>query len=988
LYSIKLVKFYTWEDSFSKKIQNLRNNELKELRKAAWIKAFNLAVVFLFPPLAAVGCFYWMIQNGTKLVPAITFTILTLCNSLRFPLVMLPSAIKIVSDAKKGLVRIEEFLKSKDRVLVREAKETGVFMKNATLGFDEEVYNGDEKKEIVQPKLSGVDLTLRPGDVLAIVGQCGSGKSTLLRGMLGEAEIMDGSVEVKGKIAYVPQNPFIMHGTVRDNILFGLPYEEEWYLNVLRACCLPSDLNTFSHGDLTYLSEGGINLSGGQRQRVALARAMYAKADIYLLDSVLSALDPATGRKCFRRCVQKLLRNAVVVLVTHSVDTLPMCNINMILNDGKVLYTGAYSEAEVLKVFPASMLKAPAKSVENLEVNEGNLKAFSLRKTESINPRDVLGENVGDEDELNIPLQFQAFSAEAKASQGAVAWIAKYGNAGFLFTVTLFVATQIVRIFSDYWVRFWVNNKYGQSADWYVARYGFIIAIFGTMLLIRGILFYIWSLKAAKKFNTELYKSIVEAPILFFTKEPLGKILKSFSHDQDAVDDSLPDVAHVTLIFFSISITTTAIVCIVLPWAAIPAAVVLLAWFLIQKFVGNASNSLKTAVAETNSAAVVHASESMHGIAVIRAFNQEQFMQNENEVLVDSNISAVFHLEHVELWAELHIDMVAALFVFFTALIIVLQRNTIKAGDAGLAISNATQLLVFLAMMVQGFGDVFFQMYSVARIDEYIKKTPAENFAGTQQLPVVDEKPTFPAGEIDFKKIFVSYDITKGMVLSDISMSVKGGERIGIVGRTGSGKTTLLNSLFRLMELVKGNVTIDGFNIRKVPLKTLREALCIIPQEPVLFKGTFRSNLDPFGEYTEEELWRSLELSYMKDYVQNSARGLDTEIVEGGQNISIGQKQLLCLARVILKKNCKILILDEATSALDPHTDQLIQQAIRDVFKTQTILTIAHRLDTIKDYDKILVLHFGELMEFDTVDNLLAKEHGYFKTLYESHSSE
>eukprot|EP00475_Leptophrys_vorax_P005791 TRINITY_DN1350_c0_g1_i6.p1 TRINITY_DN1350_c0_g1~~TRINITY_DN1350_c0_g1_i6.p1 ORF type:complete len:1341 (-),score=365.45 TRINITY_DN1350_c0_g1_i6:70-4092(-) len=986
LYAIKLVKFYTWEDSFSKKIEALRKDELKQLSKAAYIKAFNLALIFLFPPLAAVGTFYWMIHRGTKLVPAITFTVLTLCNSLRFPLVMLPSGIKIVSDAKKGLKRIEEFLLSADRAPVAEASEVGVFMKNASLGFSD----SEEHKGEVEVKLRNVSVELRPGQVLAVVGTCGSGKTTFLKGILGDADVSEGSVQVKGRIAYVPQNPFIMHGTVRDNILFGLDYEEKWYLEVLRACCLPSDLNTFKSGDLTYLSEGGINLSGGQRQRIALARAIYAKADIYLLDSVLSALDPATGRKCFRRCVQKLLKNSVVILVTHSLDSLPLCELNMIVNDGEITYYGAHNEHELGKIFPPEMLHAAKKgapvSVDSLQVDEKQLAAFSgLNRAESIPAELVLGEN--QDDELQIaPKPIQAFSAAPKASRGAASWVRECGVGMSIFTLALFIATQVVRIFSDYWIRFWVNNKYDKSDNWYLGIYGALIGLFGAMLIIRGTLFYVLSFKAARSLYSKLYKAIIDAPILFFTKEPLGKILKSFSHDQDSVDDSLPDSAHVTLIFFSISLTTTVLVCIVLPWMVLVTAVVLVFWYLIQQFIKNASNSLKTACAETNGAAVVHASESMHGISVIRAFGQEDTVREENQAMVDSNISAVFYLEHVELWAELRIDIVASLFVFITALLIVVQRNTIKPADAGLAISNATQLLVFLALMVQGFGDVFFQMYSVARIDDYIKNTPSEDFSSSVDMPKEAGKPCFPAGAVDVKNIYVAYDPMKEMVLKNVTLNVRAGERIGIVGRTGSGKTSLLNSVFRLMELIKGSIKIDGLNVRQLQLRELREALCIIPQEPVLFKGTFRTNLDPFNEYSDEELWNALELSHMKEYVAASPKQLETEIVEGGQNISIGQKQLLCLTRVILKKNCRILVLDEATSALDPHTDQLIQQSIRNVFKTQTILTIAHRLDTIKDYDKILVLHYGELVEFDSVPNLLAKENGFFKTLYESHA--
>jgi ABC-type multidrug transport system fused ATPase/permease subunit len=984
LYAIKLVKFYTWEDSFSKKIEAIRAEELKQLTKAAYIKAFNLALIFFFPPLAAVGTFFWMSQEGQELVPGITFAILTLCNSLRFPLVMLPSGIKVVNDARKGLKRIEKFLLSKDRTIVPRAPETGIIFENVSLGYKD----NEDNPDLVEVKLKNVNFEIRPGQSMAVVGLCGTGKSTLLRGILGEAEVALGSLKVAGRIAYVPQNPFIMHGTVRDNILFGLELDQEWYLEVLRACCLPSDLKSFNNGDLTFLSEGGINLSGGQRQRIALARAIYSRADIFLMDSVLSALDPATGRKCFRRCVQKLCKDAIVVLITHDLASLPNCDLSMIIGDGEVIYTGPYNEDELCKIFSPSMVQASkgaaVVSISNVKVDEKQLAAFAAARVDV--DLDELSDNK--DESLQIQASSASFSSEPKASQGAEAWIQECGVYVSIFTLILFVSAQVVRIFSDFWIRFWVNDQYGQSNGWYLGIYGAIVGLFGIMLVVRGIIFYLLSFKAARSLYSKLYEAIINAPILFFTTEPLGKILKSFSHDQDAVDDSLPDSAHVTLIIFSIVVTTTVLVCIVIPWMIIPTAGVLVLWWIIQKFSKNASNTLKTAHAETNSAAIVHASESMHGIAVIRAFGQEDFVRRENQIMIDSNISAVFYLEHVELWAELRIDCISAVYVFLTALLIVIERDSISPGNAGLAISNATQLLVFMAIMVQGFGDVLFQMYSVSRIDEYIKKTPSEDFSSSLEMPKEGGKPCFPAGQIDVKNIFVAYDPMKEMVLKNVSVSVQAHERIGIVGRTGSGKTSLLNSIFRLMEVLKGSIEIDGLDVRQLPLKELREGLCIIPQEPVLFKGNFRTNLDPFNEYTEEELWDALEKSHMKDYVSSFPKKLETEIVEGGQNISIGQKQLLCLTRVILKKNCRILVLDEATSALDPHTDQLIQESIRNAFKTQTILTIAHRLDTIKDYDKILVLHYGELVEFDTVPNLLSKEQGYFKTLYESYENE
>jgi len=1029
LYAIKLVKFYTWEQSFADKVAAIRKGEIRLLVYISFVKAVNILIMIYHHILCAIGVFYIYVQRGVRLTPMASFTMVNVCNSFRFPLFFFPVAIKITYETFHSLRRIQNFLLEDDAKRLPEAEEYGVFFKKAifthataknSLVLEEEKSEGAnlsmwQKKKLAFQNaknafyLKGITLDVRKGEVLAIIGSFGSGKSSIAQGILGEVEVLSGSIEVKGSIAYVPQTPWIMHGTIRDNILFGKPFDHAWYLKVVRSCCLLPDLRQMKEYDLTYLSEGGINLSGGQRQRLALARAVYARADIYILDSVLSALDPETARIIFRRVVKGILKESVTVMITHNLGALPHCDKLLVLHDGEPAYYGPYDKDTVIGVFPESKEELDKNVDEKADAGDA-VSSTKKSRSESVSEKgdrilarllrtskfmtvalsEDLEDDKGEEKSPTVKKvalddhESSSFITSSVSLSRAILRWASYANLPVtFFGALLFLASQCVRVYMDFWVRYWLNNTLRKSDSYYISGYLILFGIFGGAVLFRNVLWYLLTIRAAGRLHNEFFKSIVYAPMLFFAKEPLGRILKSYSKDMDQVDDGVPDATQFTLFWSSICLTTIGSLCFVHD-LFIPAFVSLVViWLFLQWWFTKPVAFCKDAVARTDGASLVHASETLHGMSVVRAFGVEAVMAKENEIALDAYGAAVFHLEHVILWMALFFDVIAALYVFYAALMSVILRSTFTSAQVGQIMAASTQLLVFLAMMVNTINDTQYQFFAVSRILNYILHAPAEDLSYSTDIPRVNGKPHFPHGHVDFQDVEMAYDVSKGLVLKKVSASIAAKERIGIVGRTGSGKSSLVQALFRLTELSGGQIKIDGLKTKDCLLTDLRRSLSIIPQEPVVFRGTIRSNLDPFNEHKDEELIEALKASHMWDYVSQLPGALNCGVAEGGGNMSVGQKQLICLTRVVLRKERRILVLDEATSALDPVTDQLMQESVREVFNNHTILTIAHRLDTIIDYDKILVLGHGEKLEFGTVKELLAKEGGAFRKMYE-----
>jgi ABC-type multidrug transport system fused ATPase/permease subunit len=552
----------------------------------------------------------------------------------------------------------------------------------------------------------------------------------------------------------------------------------------------------------------------------------------------------------------------------------------------------------------------------------------------------------------------------------------------------LFPSAQGVRVLLNYWIRIWQTDslKLGPGNDMtYAGYYALLFLVFFAVLITRSRLWFFHAVKAATRLHDRFLAVLASAPMSFYSQEPLGAILKAYSKDGDQVDDSLPDSGHMAFLYLFVCLGILVSLIISLEIFALLSFVLISIWVFLQKWSSGPVYSCKNSVSWTDSQAVVQISESLHGISVVRAFQMQENMLAECAICMDAFGSALFHMDHISIWNAAIFDAIATIFVFLTAIICVAYRAEFDAPLVGVVMADVTQLLVFL--VVNAFNDFGYKIFSVGRIQHYIENVPSENYAKSVNMcRDARDRPMFLNGNVQFQKTDMKYDPNSSPVLKGLSFSIKQGERIGIVGITGSGKSATVNAMFRLNETCAGSIHIGDLKIQDLFIKDLRRSISIIPQEPIVFRGTVRSNLDPFNQSTESELLEALRDAGMLDVVMQLPGGLDAELSEGGGNLSVGQRQLLCLARVCLRKDRLILVLDEATSALDPATDQVVQTALRRVFGRHTVLTIAHRLDTIIDYVRIMVLDSGKLVECDSAENLLNKPAGIFKQMYEGAS--
>jgi ABC-type multidrug transport system fused ATPase/permease subunit len=776
-------------------------------------------------------------------------------------------------------------------------------------------------------------------------------------------------------------------------ILFGQPYDEERYRQVIFACALEADLKIMPQGDQTEIGERGINMSGGQKQRIALARAAYSTAQLFLLDSPLSAVDSHTSTHIMKYCIQGLLKDKTILIVTHQFEVLEQCDlISIIRAGGKPAYFGPYSKEAMKQNFPTWTdthsdtqhdAKEEEKKVKELNAeasssssSSGSMEGRKRRKKEKTEldafPKD---HELDDEEDRALDTS-DIMNPNVKNTNPWILWARVNGWFWSIVSISLFVIAQCVRIASDYWITMWtkgtvkVNGK-PLEGRLYMMYYSFFVAAFLVFLFFRGIVYYTVVGRGASRLHNRMFRRIIRAPIGFFTVTPTGPLLNCFSSDQDCVDESLPDVTHMTLIYTCILLTTLVLVCIVLPYYTIVAVVLLFCFILVQWFSSKGLNQLKVMASNASEPIFQHVSETVSGISVVRAYELQKEFSIENMKRLDRNHSAIFHMEQGNLWVSFWLDLIGSLLVLATAAFAVgLQLDS---SLVGLAITSSVQILVFFSMIVKGFSSMRTDIHAVGRVNYYTNVARTEDEGKNVDLDV--DFP--PEGKVSYKKLTMSYFQNSPIVLDNVSFTIKAGEKVGVVGRTGSGKSTLLMALFRLVEAKSGKIVVDGVNTHDAGLSELRSSLAIIPQEPVCFAGTVRSNLDPFNEHTDEELWKALKLAHLHKFIKSLPGDLYSAMAENGNNFSLGQRQLMCLARAILKDS-SILVLDEATSAMDLETDSLIQHTIRKVFAKSTTITIAHRLDTIIDSDKILVMGNGKVQEFDTPRNLLSNPNSQF----------
>uniref|UniRef100_A0A5F9C1S4 Multidrug resistance-associated protein 1 n=1 Tax=Oryctolagus cuniculus TaxID=9986 RepID=A0A5F9C1S4_RABIT len=1018
LNGIKVLKLYAWELAFKEKVMDIRQEELKVLKKSAYLAAVGTFTWVCTPFLVALSTFavYVMVDENNILDAQKAFVSLALFNILRFPLNILPMVISSIVQASVSLKRLRIFLSHEelepDSIERRSVKDGGgtnsITVKNATFTWA----RGEP------PTLNGITFSIPEGALVAVVGQVGCGKSSLLSALLAEMDKVEGHVALKGSVAYVPQQAWIQNDSLRENILFGRQLQERYYQAVLEACALLPDLEILPSGDRTEIGEKGVNLSGGQKQRVSLARAVYCDADIYLFDDPLSAVDAHVGKHIFESVVgpKGMLKHKTRILVTHSISYLPQVDVIVVMSGGKISEMGSYQEllardgafAEFLRTYASAEQEqdaedeggrvegeargltgssGPGKETKQMEngmlVTDGGGKPLQRQLSSSSSYSGDISRQHNSTTELQKPgakeeetwKLMEADKAQTGQVKLSVYW--DYMKAIGLFisflSIFLFLCNHVSSLASNYWLSLWTDDPVVNGTQEHtkvrLSVYGALgisqgIAVFGYSMAVS-----IGGIFASRRLHLDLLHNVLRSPMSFFERTPSGNLVNRFSKELDTVDSMIPQVIKM----FMGSLFSVVGACIIVLLATPIAAVIIpplgLVYFFVQRFYVASSRQLKRLESVSRSPVYSHFNETLLGVSVIRAFEEQERFIRQSDLKVDENQKAYYPSIVANRWLAVRLECVGNCIVLFAALFAVISRHSLSAGLVGLSVSYSLQVTAYLNWLVRMSSEMETNIVAVERLKEY-SETEKE---APWQIQETAPPSTWPqVGRVEFRDYGLRYREDLDLVLKHINVTIDGGEKVGIVGRTGAGKSSLTLGLFRINESAEGEIIIDGVNIAKIGLHDLRFKITIIPQDPVLFSGSLRMNLDPFSRYSDEEVWTSLELAHLKEFVSALPDKLNHECAEGGENLSVGQRQLVCLARALLRKT-KILVLDEATAAVDLETDDLIQSTIRTQFDDCTVLTIAHRLNTIMDYTRVIVLDKGEVRECGSPSQLLQR---------------
>ncbi|XP_038632461.1 canalicular multispecific organic anion transporter 2 isoform X3 [Scyliorhinus canicula] len=1018
LNGIKVLKLYAWEKSFEQKVLAIRQKELNILKKAAYLNALSTFTWTTAPFLVALTSFavYVTVDENNVLDAQRAFVSLSLFNILRFPLNMLPQVISGVVQATVSLKRLQNFL-SHD-----ELDPTSIERQKTATGYAITMLNGTFSWGKTDPVvLNGISMMVPQGSLVAVVGHVGCGKSSLVSALLGELEKLEGRVAIQGSVAYVPQQAWIRNASLKDNIIFEEPLSQHKYQQVLDACALITDLNVLPGGDQTEIGEKGINLSGGQKQRVSLARAVYSDTDVYLLDDPLSAVDAHVAKHIFDKVIgpDGMLKEKTRVLVTHGISFLPQTDQIVVLVNGKVSEMGSYQELQNQNGAFAEFLRNYAQRDEvdedeptvldeeeeflgedalsnHIDLSDTEPSAAEARKqfmrqisvissdgevsTWKSTRRRLSEKKVAENSpqQKNEPRELiQAEKAETGRVKLVVFWqyLKAVGPLVSVVICIMYCCQNAAAIGASFWLSAWTNdsvvNRTQHQTHLRVGVYaalGFAQGLFMFLTCCMSRAFCM--LKASRLIHVNMLDHVLCCSLSFFESTPTGRLLNRFGKDMDTIDVSIPESIDIWIRCLLYTLVVLLICCSLSPAFLLVIVPLLLCYWLVQRFYVATSRQLKRLESVSRSPIYSHFSETITGCSVIRAYGRQSSFIRMNNNKVDANQKSYYPGIVSNRWLGIRIEFIGNCIVLFAALFAVIGRAHLNPGIVGLSVSYALQVTMSLNWMVRMTSDLESNIVAVERVKEYSEtKTEApwviENNRPPQSWP--------EAGNVEFHGYSVRYREGLDLVLKNLSLNVHGGEKVGIVGRTGAGKSSMTLCLFRIIEAAQGEIIIDGVKIADIGLHDLRSKLTIIPQDPVLFSGTLRMNLDPFNQYSEEEVWNVLELSHLKGYVHSLPAGLQHECSEGGENLSVGQRQLVCLARALLRKT-RILILDEATAAVDLETDDLIQSTIRTQFDDCTVLTIAHRLNTIMDYTRVLVLEKGRIAEFDTPSNLIAQK--------------
>ncbi|KAG7629159.1 ABC transporter C family member 9 [Arabidopsis thaliana] len=994
LKNMKILKLQAWDNQFLNKVKTLRKKEYDCLWKSLRLQAFTTFILWGAPSLISVVTFVTCMLMGVKLTAGAVLSALATFQMLQSPIFGLPDLLSALVQSKVSADRIASYLQQSET-----QKDAVEYCSKDHTELSVEIENGafSWEPESSRPTLDDIELKVKSGMKVAVCGAVGSGKSSLLSSILGEIQKLKGTVRVSGKQAYVPQSPWILSGTIRDNILFGSMYESEKYERTVKACALIKDFELFSNGDLTEIGERGINMSGGQKQRIQIARAVYQNADIYLLDDPFSAVDAHTGRELFEDCLMGILKDKTVLYVTHQVEFLPAADLILVMQNGRVMQAGKFEELLKQNIGFEVLVGAHNEALDSIlsiEKSSRNFKEGSKDDTasiaESLQTHCDSEHNISTENKKKEAKLVQDEETE-KGVIGKEVYLAYLTTVkGGLLVPFIILAQscfQMLQIASNYWMA-WTAPPTAESIPKLgmgriLLVYALLAAGSSLCVLARTVLVAIGGLSTAETFFSRMLCSIFRAPMSFFDSTPTGRILNRASTDQSVLDLEMA-VKLGWCAFSIIQIVGTIFVMSQVAWQVcvifIPVAV---ACVFYQRYYTPTARELSRMSGVERAPILHHFAESLAGATTIRAFDQRDRFISSNLVLIDSHSRPWFHVASAMEWLSFRLNLLSHfVFAFSLVLLVTLPEGVINPSIAGLGVTYGLSLNVLQATVIWNICNAENKMISVERILQY-SKIPSEAPLVIDGHRPLDNWPN--VGSIVFRDLQVRYAEHFPAVLKNITCEFPGGKKIGVVGRTGSGKSTLIQALFRIVEPSQGTIVIDNVDITKIGLHDLRSRLGIIPQDPALFDGTIRLNLDPLAQYTDHEIWEAIDKCQLGDVIRAKDERLDATVVENGENWSVGQRQLVCLGRVLLKKS-NILVLDEATASVDSATDGVIQKIINQEFKDRTVVTIAHRIHTVIESDLVLVLSDGRIAEFDSPAKLLQREDSFFSKLIKEYS--
>ena len=1023
---IRVIKFYVWEIPFVRYVSRIRRKEIFYANIAGILQSTTYSMfttsiyIALFITYTVSIALRQPISSHNLALAYIIFNSIRLMNVL-----LLGNAIFAYRECVFALRRIQKVLQLPENIescLVRHPSSPTSLASLKFINFSSS-WKGTEIEHFDSLVIRNINLDLDTPQLVAIAGKIGAGKSSLVMSVINELPGISGHLHITGILSYTSQVPWIFSGTIRDNILFGNTPDSKRYQEVITACSLIEDIESYEAGDMTMIGEKGVTLSGGQKARISLARSVYHEADVYLLDDPLSAVDVKVGKEIFERCMRGLLRNKLVLMVTHQLNYVKQCDRVIVMEEGAIVSNGTYSEVTEENEFCREFLQRLEKKDERNKLDKEIELNLELEE-EACNPITNLPSK---EDTVIQPLSTAMTSEDYRPdSTSLVVYLRYFWEGGVLATLLVIVLSVLGNgglLLAYWWMQsiiscpselptnqsFGMYNTTNQSIGmyntinqsigmysamnnstcppWYYDYYNLgsirllaLLTFLSSLFVVtRGFNFYYVVLQASRRLHNKMLKRLVHTPVHFFDNNPSGRILNRFSKDIGFMDEQLPltfydfwqHAANIIAIIIATSIDQVFLL--------IPFAILLVFMLILRFYYLRTSSQVKRLESVARSPLFSHISLTLQGLSTIRALGIEERVTQDIHLLQDRHATCWYHYLCLQKWFGLRLDIISAFVIIFAVFYSFFSRCIFSSTElVGFSLPLLLTLALLFQYMVRQSGDVEIFMVSVDRVLKYCRLPQEQVYTAAQH------EPTFVSGVdkgvIEFRNVSFRYSDDLPYTLRDVSLSIRAGEKLGIVGRTGAGKSSLFNSLLRINTLSSGSICIDSRDVAGVNLYQHRKRISVIPQDPFLFSGTLKYNMDPFGEFSEAEIWTALDKAFMKTMVESLTHQLLANVEEDGLNFSTGERQLLCLARAILRQN-KIILIDEATANVDMHTDVLVQRAIRTHFSDCSVLTVAHRIETIIDSDRIIVVDKGSIVESDVPYILLQNEDSYLSKL-------